>query len=125
MSRKHKAWAVSAIIALIFMVTHFWFGWEAAKFEAVSHDQTRQMDEYRVEWARDTAENMQSEFWQIAWQMALLAGILAPLAIAYEQDQEDTKKAIAQLQESIDRVEEDTCVVRYSGILDPPKEAQG
>lgn len=91
MSRKHRAWAISTVIALIWVGLHFWFGWEAAKFEAQSHGQTRQMEEYRIEWARDTAENMQSEFWQIAWQMALIAGVLAPIAVAYERDVEEVK----------------------------------
>lgn len=97
MSRKHKAWAVSAVIALIWMGAHFWYGWEAEKFEASSHGQERQMDEYRIAWARDTTENLQSEFWQIAWQMALLAGILAPIVVSYEKDVEDVKNILRDI----------------------------
>lgn len=107
MSRKHRAWAISAVIACVFVAAHFWFGWEAAKFEATSHGQTRQMDEYRIAWARDTTENMQSEFWQIAWQMALIAGILAPIAMAYEKDSEDIKNRLAQIEAKLDALTKD------------------
>lgn len=57
------------------------------------------MDEYVVQWVRDTFENLQSEFWQLAFQFALLAGFLEFVRVnAYEEDEEDVKQRLERIE---------------------------
>jgi hypothetical protein len=85
--------------ALLCVVVHFWFGWQAAIDEAATHDQSATMDEYVIEWVRDTFENLQSEFWQLAVQFALLAGFFEFLRVrAHEEDQEELKQRLSRIE---------------------------
>ncbi len=57
------------------------------------------MDEYVVQWVRDTFENLQSEFWQLAFQFALLAGFFEFVRVnAYEEDEEDVKQRLVRIE---------------------------
>ncbi len=84
---KYRAAMLMAVVAIVFVVIHFYTGWEAAIEEAASHQQPAVFSDYIVEWIRDTAENLQSEFWQLAVQFALLAGFFEFMRVhAYEED---------------------------------------
>ena len=81
---------------------HFGFGWHAAVDEAEAQGQSAEMGEYLVQWARDTFENLQSEFWQLAVQFALLAGLFRWIGIhAYEEDLEDVKRELAEIKAAL------------------------
>ncbi len=57
------------------------------------------MDEYVVQWVRDTFEYLQSEFWQLAFQFALLAGFFELVRVnAYEEDEEDGKQRLERIE---------------------------
>lgn len=91
-----------AALALLFMVLHFGWGWEAYRQDALVHGQSFDRREYLVEWGRDTAENLQSEFWQLSVQFLLLAGVLKALGVTvHEEDQ-------ARVEEKVDRIAADT-----------------
>jgi hypothetical protein len=106
-SRKYRAALVMAILALAFMVMHLWTGWEASVDEASSHGEKALWGEYLVTWVRDTVENLQSEFWQLAVQFALLAGLFTVIGVeAYEQDQEELRQQLARMQQKLDRLTE-------------------
>lgn len=78
---------------------HFYTGWEAEIDEAATHGESAQMDEYVVQWVRDTFENLQSEFWQLAFQFALLAGFFELVRVnAYEEDEEDGKQRLERIE---------------------------
>jgi hypothetical protein len=55
---------------------HWGFGWAAYKNEQKAHNQPIELNEYVVEMVRDTAENWQSEFLQLIWQVGGLAVLL-------------------------------------------------
>ena len=73
--RKGFLW-VTLIFFLVSMAMHWGFGWQAYKNEQVSKNQTVVVSEYVVEMVRDTAENWQSEFLQLIWQVCGLAYLL-------------------------------------------------
>ena len=82
----------TVVLALVAVVLHLVFGWYAAVNEAAAHGGSAEWSEYLIQWARDTFENLQSEFWQLAVQFALLAGFFEFMRVkAYEEDQEITK----------------------------------
>ncbi|HYJ12444.1 MAG TPA: DUF6766 family protein [Thermomicrobiales bacterium] len=96
---KYRATIMMAVVAIVFLFLHLWLGWEAAVEEAATHGTSETWSAYLVEWARDTFENLQSEFWQLAVQFALLAGLFEFMAVkAYEKDEEEMK-------EQLDRIE--------------------
>jgi len=101
---KYRASLMMVIVALACVVAHFWFGWQAAIDEAATHGEAATTSEYLVEWLRDTFENLQSEFWQLAVQFALLAGFFEFLRVrAYEEDQEDLKARLDRIEALIAR----------------------
>jgi hypothetical protein len=67
---------VTLLLFLVSAALHWAFGWEAYKNEQQAHNQPVVVNEYVVEMARDTAENWQSEFLQLIWQVAGLAFLL-------------------------------------------------
>src|SRR5690606_36504008 len=73
--RKGFFW-VTLIFFLVSMAMHWGFGWQAYKNEQESKNQTVVVSEYVVEMVRDTAENWQSEFLQLIWQVCCLAYLL-------------------------------------------------
>ena len=97
--KKYRATILMAAVAIVCLILHLWFGWEAAVEEAATHGTSATWSAYLVEWARDTFENLQPEFWQLAVQFALLAGLFEFIAVrAYEKDEEEMK-------EQLDRIE--------------------
>lgn len=96
--KKYSATIFMASLALICLVIHFVFGWNAYVSEAQSHQETAQMSAYLIEWGRDVFENLQSEFIQLAFQMALLAGLFGFFHVkSYEEDNEQMKRDIEEL----------------------------
>ena len=96
---KYRAALLMVAAALVCVIVHFWFGWQAAIDEAATHGESATMGEYVVEWVRDTFENLQSEFWQLAVQFALLAGFFEFIRVkAYEEDQEVTKASLERIE---------------------------
>lgn len=105
MSIRYRAMTFMAVLAIIFMGLHFWSGWEAFVDESSSHNEKALWSQYMMVWFRDTVENLQSEFWQLAVQFALIAGVLKAIGIqAYEEDVEETKQMIKQLERKIDEL---------------------
>jgi len=74
---KKKGYLWVTLLFFIFSVALHWiFGWESYKNEQQAHHQPVVVKEYLVEMGRDTAENWQSEFLQLIWQVAGLAILL-------------------------------------------------
>lgn len=73
--------------------------WEAVIDEAATHHERAVFSDYFMQRMRDTAENLQSEFWQLAVQFALLAGFFEFMRVhAYEEDEEDVKQRLMQIE---------------------------
>jgi hypothetical protein len=75
LKRKGYIW-VTLTLFLFSIAAHWAFGWEAYKNEQRSRHEPIVAKEYVVEMVRDTAENWQSEFLQLIWQVAGLAFLL-------------------------------------------------
>jgi len=73
--KKGYLW-VTLVFFLFSLALHWIFGWEAYKNEQEAHSQPIVINEYIIEMVRDTAENWQSEFLQLIWQVAGLAFLL-------------------------------------------------
>lgn len=73
--KKGYLW-VTLSFFLFSLALHWIFGWEAFKNEQQAHNQPIVVNEYVIEMVRDTAENWQSEFLQLIWQVAGLALLL-------------------------------------------------
>jgi hypothetical protein len=67
---------VTLLFFLFSAAVHWIFGWQAYKNEQEAHNQPVVVKEYAVEMVRDTAENWQSEFLQLIWQVAGLAFLI-------------------------------------------------
>lgn len=67
---------VTTIFFAVSLALHWAFGWHAYKNEQEAHEEPAIVSEYVIEMARDTAENWQSEFLQLIWQVAGLAILL-------------------------------------------------
>ncbi len=92
---KYRAALLMMGLALVFMVIHLYSGWQAEIEDAATHGQAAEVGAYLVQWTRDTAENLQSEFWQLAVQFALLAGFFEFLRVrAYEEDNEQMDRRL-------------------------------
>lgn len=101
MSRS-SAVRLTVVLALIAVGLHLVFGWYAAVNEAEAHGTSAEWGEYLIQWARDTFENLQSEFWQLAVQFALLAGLFRWMGVwAYEEDLEEVKSELAEIKEML------------------------
>lgn len=99
MMGKYRAAVLMAVLALVFIAIHFYAGWEAAVDEASIHQEPALFSDYLAQWVRDTAENLQSEFWQLAVQFALLAGCFEFMRVhAYEEDEEDIKNRLKRIE---------------------------
>jgi hypothetical protein len=96
--KRHGAVILMVILATMAMVVHLVYGWQAFVSEAQSHGEDAAWSEYLIVWVRDTFENLQSEFWQLAVQFALLAGLFQFIGVrAYEEDTEDIKEKLDDL----------------------------
>lgn len=97
---KYRATVLMVVFALMSMAIHLWFGWQAAIDEAATHGESARVGEYLIQWTRDTFENWQSEFVQLAVQFALLAGFFELIRVkAYEEDQEELKRKVNEILE--------------------------
>lgn len=72
MKRYSFLW-VTMILFLGSLAGHWLFGWLAFVDEQAAHHQSANLAPYLNLMARDTFENWQSEFLQLAWQVAGLA----------------------------------------------------
>lgn len=96
---KYRAAILMVFAALVCMAVHLWFGWQAAIEEAATHGEAAEVGQFFVQWTRDTFENLQSEFWQLAVQFALLAGFFEFMRVhAYEEDLDKMQKALARIE---------------------------
>lgn len=68
-------WVTGAFF-LISLAGHWLFAWFAYVDEQEAHQQPVEVSSYLIEVSRDTLENWQSEFLQLAWQVAGLAFLL-------------------------------------------------
>ncbi len=103
--KRSSAVLLMLVFAAVSIAVHLWFGWLAAIDEAATHDERAQVGQYLIQWVRDTAENWQSEFVQLAVQMALLAGFFKAIRVqAYEEDQEAIKRRLDELCLGIEEV---------------------
>lgn len=106
-SKKYGAVIFMTLVAIVFLVLHFITGRQAFVDEAASQGQDAAWSEYWIVWARDTVENLQSEFWQLAVQFALLAGLLRFIGVqAYEEDEEDVKHRLVRVEQKLDELRE-------------------
>ena len=100
---KYRAALLMTGLAILCLVIHFYSGWKADIAEAAMHGESAAFSEYIVTWVRDTFENLQSEFWQLAVQFALLAGFFEFMRVkAYEEDEEDMKQRLARIEAKLD-----------------------
>ena len=98
-SRKTSAIRAMALAATACMVIHFISGWYASMNEAALHGQTAAFGDYVVEWSRDLFENLQSEFWQLAVQFAILAGLFRAIGVvSYEEDEEELRDRLTRIE---------------------------
>jgi hypothetical protein len=74
-SRYGFAWVTLAVF-VITLTGHWIFGWLAYAQEQQAHGQAIEVSGYTIQMLRDTLENWQSEFLQLAWQVAGLAILL-------------------------------------------------
>lgn len=96
--KKYSAALLMAAFALVSVIVHVVTGWYAFVEEASSHGEIAQWEPYLIEWTRQTFENWQSEFVQLAVQMALLAGCFRFLGVStYEEDAEQIKRRLDQM----------------------------
>lgn len=102
--KKYSAPLLMVAVALVFTIIHYYTGWLAEVDDAKSHNESATLGQYTIRWLRDTAENLQSEFWQLAVQFLLLAGALSALYIkVYEEDMEEAKQKIDRILELLER----------------------
>lgn len=74
---KKRGYLWVTLVFFIFSIALHWiFGWEAYRNEQQAHHQPLNTSEYVIEMVRDTAENWQSEFLQLIWQVCGLAFLL-------------------------------------------------
>lgn len=71
--RRYSFLWVTAVLFLAAFVGHWVLAWYAYAGEQQAHGETVEFAGYLVEVGRDTLENWQSEFLQVAWQVAGLA----------------------------------------------------
>lgn len=97
---KYRAAIFMALCAIVCLIIHFWTGWDAFVQESASHQEKALWGDYFIVWLRDTFENLQSEFWQLAVQFALLAGFFSVIRVkAYEEDEEDVKQRLIRIEQ--------------------------
>ena len=102
---KHRATNMAALIAYVFLTLHFIAGWESVVDDAAMRGTLATLSSYIIEWARDTFENLQSEFWQLAVQFALLAGAFEFIKVrAYDEDVEEVKEQLKRMEATLERL---------------------
>jgi hypothetical protein len=71
--KKYSFLWVTGAVFLLTLAGHWIFGWFAFVSEQAEHMQPPDVGEYTIVMLRDTLENWQSEFLQLAWQVSGLA----------------------------------------------------
>ena len=71
--KKYNYLWITLILFLATLIGHWVFAWYQYVDEQLMHGQPVQVNGYLIETAKDTLENWQSEFLQLAWQVAGLA----------------------------------------------------
>jgi hypothetical protein len=106
---KYRATLFMIGFALVAMAIHFWTGWQAFVDESASRGEEALLADHLVLWARDTFENLQSEFWLLAMQFALIAGFFRFIGVrAYEEDLEDLKQRLERIETQLNAIAKDT-----------------
>jgi hypothetical protein len=102
--KKHSAALLMLALALVCLVIHFTFGWQAFQDEASEHNTSAQMGDYLIQWIRDVFENLQSEFLQLFFQFLLLASAFKFMQVeVYEQDVEDVKQQLTRIEKRLEK----------------------
>ena len=102
---RYRASMLMSVLALICVAVHLWTGWETAVDEAATHGTSEEWSSYMISWLRDTFENLQSEFWQLAVQFALLAGFFEFMNVrAHEEDMEVIKTQANRIEAKLDSI---------------------
>ncbi|MGN6032350.1 MAG: hypothetical protein ACTHQE_11875 [Thermomicrobiales bacterium] len=97
--KKYRAALLMTVAALGSVLIHYWTGWISAVHQAEGHGQSISLASHTIDWLRDTFENLQAEFWQLAIQFALLAGFFEFIKVhTYDEDQEEIKQRLAQIE---------------------------
>lgn len=103
--KKHAQYwgAVYALLALAFLFNgiHAYYEVEKAKAEAEMHQQPYDTTEAWNEWVRSTAENMQSELWQIGLFQGVM--LLAFKHSWFKADAEDMERLEAKVDRLLGR----------------------
>jgi hypothetical protein len=100
--KRHSAALFMLALALVALLAHFVFGWQAFQNEAQEHNSSAVWSEYLIQWARDVFENLQSEFIQLVFQFLLLAGAFKFLRVeAYEEDVEEVRQQLTRIEERL------------------------
>ncbi|HEV2530051.1 MAG TPA: DUF6766 family protein [Thermomicrobiales bacterium] len=103
--RKLSAIRAMALAAIVCMVVHFVSGWFAAVDEASQQGQAATWGGYLIQWTRDLFENLQSEFWQLAVQFAILAGVFKAIGVvSYEEDEEDLRHRLERMESKLNEL---------------------
>ena len=102
--KKYSFLWVTGAIFLITLVGHWIFGWYAFVAEQSEHMQSVDVGEYAIVMLRDTLENWQSEFLQLAWQVAGLAFLYYA---GSPQSRGDDERMEAKLDAILTRLEPD------------------
>ena len=98
-NRRTSAIRTMVLAALVSMVVHLVSGWFAAVDEASQLGQAATWSGYLVQWTRYLFENLQSEFWQLAVQFAILAGLFRAIGVlSYEEDEEDLRHRLERME---------------------------
>jgi uncharacterized protein (DUF486 family) len=96
--KRSSAVVFTALLAFVSMAIHITFGWYAFVEDAATHGNDALWSTYLIEWTRDTFENWQSEFIQLAFQFAVLAALFKRFGVqAHEEDQEQVKQELTEL----------------------------
>jgi hypothetical protein len=103
--RKYSFLWVTGALFLITLIGHWVFGWFAFVSEQAEHMQPADPGEYTILMLRDTLENWQSEFLQLAWQVAGLAFLYYA---GSPQSRGDDERMEAKLDAILDRLDPDS-----------------
>jgi hypothetical protein len=102
-ARKYAFTWVTLVLFAGTMAGHWTFGWLAYKQEQREHDAQPVAREWVIEMLRDTLENWQSEFLQLAWQVAGLAMLLHVGSPQSKDSDERTEAKLDEILRAVDR----------------------
>lgn len=100
--KKYSYLWITMILFLASFAGHWTFAWYQYVDEQTTHGQPVEMSGYVIETARDTLENWQSEFRQLAWQVG---GLALFLAVGSPQSKEGDDRREAKLDYMLSRLD--------------------